>query len=561
MKKIFKPAVTVSCIAILLSVAIYACKKPTDGVDIIISTNTLSKSPNLVLFTNANAASTTIVPASIAVTITGDGASMVQTDDGGKVYTALNGIMPLSLTRTSKPTPATPVVYTISVNPTGFLPVTQTITVTSDTAKLITTIPLVELAKPPVGISSLVKTTALVAGTSDAAVLTIPSAANAPDAVSIAIPAGTKMLDKNGAAINATTLKSSLVYFDAASTGANNSFPGGFNPTTVTGQGGKALTGKVTFITAGFVSINVLAGTTQVKSFSKPVVINMEINSALINPLTGVLVKAGDVIPLFSLNEDTGAWTYEGTTTVTKNTNGKLALQYSITHLSGWGNNWFSEACAAALNFTVHIPGVTGSFTDYVVFISSANDQYLGGMFSDQSWSHTTALSDNFKSLIPSLPASLGNIKLVVYSRKGDPTSKVGETELFAACGKGSIDITIKPPVAVDYVGAAINCVAKCTSKQIVANPTTWMYLKDVTAGSTNFVYMINGVVNTKLIVGHTYSMSTTYSSKTFTSGEFKAQKADFPINSTTGLSGTATYGASNNTLIVNGLFTINKCG
>src|SRR4051812_43033556 len=105
---------------------------------------------------------------------------------------------------------------------------------------------------------------------------------------------------------------------------------------------------------------------------------------------------------------------------------------------------------------------------------------------------------------------------MVVFFRKSEPTSKVGETEKFSPCSKGSVDVNVTPPPAVDYITAEITSVGKCTSKQIVAYPTTWMYLKDVTDGTTTNVYAVNGAIKTRLKSGHTYSMSTSYNGKTF---------------------------------------------
>jgi len=56
------------------------------------------------------------------------------------------------------------------------------------------------------------------------------------------------------------------------------------------------------------------------------------------NPKTGNPVAMGDVIELWSLNEDTGIWLQEGTGTVVANTDapGGLALQATVSHFTWW---------------------------------------------------------------------------------------------------------------------------------------------------------------------------------------------------------------------------------
>jgi hypothetical protein len=563
MKKIFTPAIVALSITAVLSMLIYACKKPTAGIDLIVKTDALSKSPTLIEYTNANPAGTAL-PASMAVTVT-DPLGVVQTDDGGKVFTAFNGLLPLSLSRFSTPSVKTPVSFTIApAVPKGFIPVINTVNITSDTATTHTVIPLIEYAHPPSGTSALVKGTTLTAGTSALTTLSLP-ANGTTEACTITIPAGTQMKDKNGAVINATTLSSSIVYLGTTAQASYNSFPGGFNPTNVIGPDGTVIKGGVTFITAGYISMNLLANTTAVKSFSKPIIVNMEINSALINPLTGVKVKVGDVIPVWSYDETTGQWKYESTATVIKNTDGSLAANISVTHLTGWSLDWYSTACGSGLTVSVTIPGLNGSIDDYVVFLASANDQYLGGLFSDNSWSHTVSLYNGFKGVIANLPAGLGNVKVVVYAKKGDPGSKATESALFSPCNKGSISLSFPAPVLPDIIKAHISTVAKCSGKQVVAYPTSWITISDVTvptAITTTNAHMVDGIIDVKLISGHSYSMSTSYNGKNFSSGTFKIDRTtNISIPAGTGLSGTAVYNTTTQVLNVNAAFVLSKCG
>jgi hypothetical protein len=562
MKKLFKPALSAFFLALFLSLVIYACKKPTEGLNIIIKTDALSKSPTLLEFVNANPQGTAI-PAKMSVDIT-DPKKVVQTDDGATTnFTAYNGLIPLSLIRTASPSVQNPVTFTTYAAPAGFIPVVNTTTITSDTAAIHTVIPMIEYAHPPNGASIITKTTPLTSGTSAITTLLLPATAPA-EACTITIAAGTQFKDKNGAIINSTSLASNVIHLGTTSQDAYNAFPGGFNPANVIGPNG-AITGGVTFLTAGLVSINMVAGSTVVKGFSKPLTVNMGVNADLINPLTGVKVKVGDAIPVWSMDESTGQWTYEASANVVKNTDGTLAVIFPVTHLSAWSLNWYGSACGSTLAVTINIPGLTVGVDGYEVALTSANYQYLAGLFTDNSWSHMVTLSNGFKATMPKLPSGLGNVKVVIYSRPGDPTSKVAETDLFSACSKGSVSLSFPTPVLPDVIKSHVSLVARCLSKQVVANPTTWLTLKDVTdptAIITTYVHMIDGAADIKLVDGHSYTMGASYNSKNFISGSFKIDKTStIKIPSLTGLSGTAVYNANTKTIAVNTTFTLGTCG
>jgi surface protein len=71
----------------------------------------------------------------------------------------------------------------------------------------------------------------------------------------------------------------------------------------------------------------------------------------------GTSVKAGDSIPLWSLNEATGLWTQEGTGTVVASTNSPtgFALQAAVSHFSWWNADVIMNPAEATI--TVNAPG------------------------------------------------------------------------------------------------------------------------------------------------------------------------------------------------------------
>ncbi len=551
--KLFTPRpVIAGLVSAFMIVGIHACKKPTEDINLLVNTSTLSKAPTLVQFVNANATGGTTLPSSFTVKITGDDAKLVQLDGGGTNFTVTNGVLPLSLTKQANPSATNPVTYTIYAEVPGFLPVTKTITVTGNTAST-PVIPLVEYAKPVQGTAVVTKQAELSNGVTTATTVAATTTnATTTENTAISIPPGTQMLDAGGAAINSSQLNVNAVYFGTGNKESLSAFPGGFNVTNAIGPNGKTISTGTTFVTAGMLSINVNAGSTAVKGFSKPVTLTLEINDKLVNPQTRQVVKAGDVIPVWSLNEQTGQWKYESTATIARNNSGKLSVTFPITHLSGWSANWYGATCPSPLTVKVHTAQEING--DLLLSLTTANDQQLTS-------TEVTQLKEGFSTVLNDCPADAGDVKVVVYSRNGSTLTKLGETATFSPCGQGSIDVTLNTQPAVDYIKTTIHMTAKCSNQQVVAYPSTWLTLRDATTGENTNVYMSDGVATANLVNGHSYGITTTYSNRTYNSASFKLDKASgIAVPAVNGLSGTANYDAAANTIVVDATFVMSNC-
>ncbi|MDT3403620.1 hypothetical protein [Mucilaginibacter terrae] len=543
-------------IACAVLIGVNGCKKPIDDLDIIVNTGTLSTTPTLVQFVNANTSSTTKLPENFKVTITGAGASYLQVDGGGNNFTAIKGYLPLSLVKGTHPSKNNPVTFCISATLPGFAPISQTVTLTNDNATA-PIIKLVEYAKPVSGTTAVTRETTISTSTGTTAVVNINTPVNndVDEATRISIPSGTKMLDAQNNAITATQLSSKVVYFSTGNNEAAAAFPGGFDMINAIGPNGQPINNASTFVTAGLLSIDMTAGSTPVKGFSKPVTISMDINPDLVNPQTKQTVKVGDIIPVWSLNEQTGQWKYESTTTIARNSSNKLSVSFPITHLSAWCANWYSTNCGSDLNVTLHIPNTNEDINgDYQISLVTANNQPVASYI-------TSNINDGFKAVLSNFPSDAGDLKVIVYSNTSNGLTKLGETSFFSACGRGSVDVTLSGLATVDYVKTNVKVTARCTNQQVVAQPSTWLTLKDNTSGQSINIYMTNGVSSANLINGHSYSISTTFAGKNYNSASFKLDKATgVNIPSVDGLSGTANYDQTADAITVEAKFVLENC-
>lgn len=255
--------------------------------------------------------------------------------------------------RNITPTPAKPVRFTIIAKAPGFVTTSYAVEI-ADTGFFRFSIPMVEIASPPAGIGVVSGTTNQNAtGTSVSVSLATTTSVDKPEKVNINIPASTIMYDAAGNVITGTVTVN-VAQFDARNENALEAFPGGLQPHTAINKNGQTL-GPLSFTTAGLVNIKMTSGIKNVKSFSQPVDVMMEVNDAIVNPVTGQAVQAGDAIPLWSLDDDTGVWTLEDTVSFIRNsTSGKLEARFGITHLSSYNLDWYGVRCPQPLVLNVN---------------------------------------------------------------------------------------------------------------------------------------------------------------------------------------------------------------
>ncbi len=556
-------------IAVIFSALIYAgCKKPTEGLEVAITTASLFESPVVVNFENANAKST--VPlGDFPVIISGKDAGLVQMGSGGTNFKASGGLLALALKQGVKATATSPVVFNVYAEIPGYAPVTRTITVISDSLSVYN-VKALEYASPADGTSVVQTQTALNAGTSALVAIATPTSPTLAEVSNIIIPAGTQMLDANNNVINGTTLKSNVVHYGTGSPTVAAAFPGGLSPTNVLDQNGAAIPGGVNFVTAGLLSIDMSVGGVPVKKFSKPLAIEQGVAPDLINFETGNPVKAGETIPLWSLNEQTGQWRAEGTATITE-VGGKLVAKYTISHLSSWNLDWSYAGYSnvyKALKINL-VPGRQPFVGEYEVQLQTANGGYLAGFhnykphvdFFQEGYGFGNNIRYNtikdrygFGIFVP----NINRAKVVVYATNG---TIVGQSAIFDPVNAGAINVNVNNPPASEFVNLKVDVKAKCSNKNIMSPVTATIILQNKTQPYKEYIYLEDGVIYGQpriLLVGHQYEVTTTFNGVVYKSGTFVAGKTsiDIPTGSS-GFVASTSYDQTSNTITVKGSFSM----
>jgi hypothetical protein len=230
----------------------------------------------------------------------------------------------------------------------------------------------------------------VVTGTAGAAGLTAPLGTATPAATGVAgadailagakveasIPAGTKLLDKDGNEITGSVKMDMALFPNDANGEAEpgksplKSFPGGVNDVKPAGGSSGY------FVSGGLTALELTGpGGEKVTDFAGGAVdVTTTVPQSTINPNTNAALADGDLLPIWSYDESTGEWTQEdadadpatgqdGTAATTGKTDGRVTcavgattctVTMKATHLSYWNLDWFSSArCEGTVDVNV----------------------------------------------------------------------------------------------------------------------------------------------------------------------------------------------------------------
>lgn len=524
----------------LFGTVINSCKNPTEGVTININTHVL-KAPTAVRFVNAKKGAAN-QPMNFPITIGGNDAASVVTITNKTTFAAMEGRIFLALKKGIVPSESDPIIFTIAAEVPGFAPATHTFRITKD-VPLSVVVPMVEYANPVVGTAAKMEEHPLTVGiTPDAITIQTPSIAGMDEQATITIAPGTQFKDVAGNTINAVKLESRVINYGASSNESLAVFPGGFNATNVVGENGQPMTGGVAFTTAGFLAIDMYAGATEIKSFSKPLNVEMGINKNVLNPTTGLKVKAGDVLPVWSLDDKVGQWAFESNATIVADAAGDLSASFSASHLSYWNFDWTSPFCANELTLVFNAE-------NYL------NDNYSVVIMNDKGYSSASTLSIA-DQLSKSFRVPTGNIKVVVRDVN---SNVVTETPYFDACAAGTVTLNMPKAADVDIVNVDLVLKGICPNKPVNANLSTWVRLHEQSKGvqDSYVVYMVNGKINLKVKKNTKYVVEAYYDDLWRTT-EILFTKTNFTFPGS--ITGTAVFVESTKTLNVDAQFALSDC-
>lgn len=343
-------------LALFLLIIADSCKvkNPLDGAKLIINYDILKTFVNVQF---EDAATGNLIGfegnKQVVVTIKGENADAVLDNTGilKEEYKSSNGFLGLSLNPNTEfvPTENNPIKFTIVAKINGYISTSKNVTIGEEgtyNLKIVMT----DISNPPPGVivqeSKGVGNLESGTGTVESEIIVKTSG----DEAEIIIPEGTVIKDGDGNTLSGS-LDVTLVYFDNLLDGSLAAFPGGLM--TRVNQNGQTLDGA--FFSAGFVALEITdeSGISAETFEQNPIQLNMGIQGATYNPETSSSIAAGDNLPVYSYNTDSGEWTLEENVTVENGTNrSDFMVTAELTHLSYWNFDWFwSEYCTYGVKF------------------------------------------------------------------------------------------------------------------------------------------------------------------------------------------------------------------
>jgi hypothetical protein len=324
-------------------------KNPVEGVKVIVLADALS-APFEFYVADAATGAQADLGLKYEVKVTGPDAGLVYTSGGSKTIVVNQGLLQFAFKKGVEPSESNPIRFNFEFTGTKYQDLIFPVEITS-LDQLNTTISLVNFDNPPVGATSLTKTvtTGTDGKTSANETLVLASAPSKPDAARVLLKSGTQLLDASGSPVSGA-IETKIIHSTPTETSLE-SFPGGLELNELVDKSGAPVEGG-DIEPIGWVDFEMKAGSKEVKTFSQPVEVTMEISDSLINPDTELPYQAGEKLAVLSLSKGTNIWVNESEATIVKNnTSGKLEVTMQVNHLSKWTTSLIKKKCGERFRF------------------------------------------------------------------------------------------------------------------------------------------------------------------------------------------------------------------
>jgi len=488
--------------------------KAVDDFDLRIKPELMAHSAQLNIY---DASDEGTIPENIVLSIESENKADVYEVSGVQTFNVVEGKIGIGLHPRANPDPDDPATITLLVTADGYLDKRVQVSLASDEESQLVEVPMVRVDNPPTGVNFQVNNTGLVGDSlSNNFVIDVPASNGSSTGMEIDMPTGTAFFDEDGNAITGGQLDVQVGHFDNQQESSLATFPGGFSPDSIIDANGNAASG--TFVTGGFATIDMSVGGTEVKNFSKPVTVTMDVNANTINPNTGSKVALGDSFPIWSFDQAANIWKYETDGIVRQGSNG-LEVAYQITHLSWYNLDFKGVRCCGGQwtrvnrrwNYqytpckvlTVNMPGWSASDNAYFkVRTVYANTNQDVSRFSTK-WKK---LYDGATLSVRNAPDA--NVEVIVYDRSGTEIGRSAVTKLCS--GTESFNVNLTPPnrIIFDVEGVCAN------NQQVSIKPSFWVYYRQ-TGGPSWFRtlgYLSQGSGSTTLLnIGTEYEFCAYY--------------------------------------------------
>lgn len=332
-----------------LSVILACCTNPLKDVEVQISTNIIHFSALLeVQDGNGNPLS------DINVVVSGQDAEKIYTLGGTRNFNVQGGILTLGLHPDSDPEPGMELRFSIRLDKAGYLSQLISVYMMEGQEQQIIPVNMLPLASAPGGVAVATPGIPLQGGLLPAEVTISSGAQNGvAEETMVTLPGNTTFKDNAGVTIVGELLEATIIHVKPSNPAALNYFPGGSLISDNVIQAPNTAPVAGVFNPAALANVEMRIGSQEVKTFSQPVTIAMQLDPLFYNMTTGALVKAGDQLSIYSYETATGIWRFESMGTVV-NISGQLTVVFQTDHLSWFQVCNFIGSCPNTQSFLLN---------------------------------------------------------------------------------------------------------------------------------------------------------------------------------------------------------------
>lgn len=443
---------------LLLAFSLLQCQNPLQDVEIQVSTDIIRYSMLLqVEDGNGNPVN------DLTVAINGPDAESIYNLAGTRTFVLQGGVLGLGVHPRNDPGEDRPLMFDVSLSGNGYLSQNIPMIIYKGQLQQIRRADVLNISKAPAGIAVATPSAPLQGGTTATDVTVETAAQNgAAEITTVTVPQATVFFDAAGNQLAGSQLNAVIAHVDPSKPSALTMFPGGsLTAASVQAQGGNM---AGTFIPAGLASIDMSIGGVGVKQFNQPVNVAIQVDPSFTNLSTGSVIKAGDLLGIYSYETATGLWKYEQDAPV-QLVNGKLTVAFGTTHLTWFMAGNFVASCpffrTVALTGTWLTPGIKYPMTIEAMVggkvvaavnadISVAENQVKLENLPEQGVS-VRVKNENGEILATSaLSGSCGSLNTVTLARPGIVNKKV-TMQLHVRCPNNVAAIGVLPTFYLYY--------------------------------------------------------------------------------------------------------------
>jgi len=351
------------------------------------------------------------------------------------------------------------------------------------------------------------------------------STATGSGTVEVTIPAGTGLKTIDNQAVTGA-LTATVTYHNPIDASSLATFPGGM--TVQEGPGGTPLAAgapPANFISGGFTSVEIVdAAGNEVRNFDTPIVITMTVPQNLGNPETGLPIAAGEIVPLWSYDTDSGKWSVQKVDGVivkgivgdgdgdgvvdappAQDANGDWLVAFKTTHLSYFNLDWFAyytqvDGATPMQCFPNPTLNVVGAQGQKIFFVAEA----IAGGFSHDAWldanSNKPASQQVTIQNAPTIP-----MRYTAYLNSQSETNKLNAVNFTTLCGgvTFNIDQTLLNPklVTTSYADVKINVYDRCSNDLTITTPVPSVGVMAINSSDkTNYLNAVTDTLGSALL-------------------------------------------------------------